>query len=103
MEARLTIKEQIQVLKNIDWGVVENGNIGLCGAISNSFCEIYNSDVSYAGLKLIIPLFTIDNAYKFGAKRVIYWWRFAEEDIIKRREFINWIISELEKQLKLTL
>ena len=47
-----------------------------------------------------IKLFTSKNAKMFGAKvNKGYWWPNTKEGYEQRRKYVDWMISELEKQL----
>ena len=99
MESRLTIKEQIQVLENIDWHHIEVGHCGLCNAISYSIEDLCGDIVSYNAITDYMPLFTLKNAEKFGANDGMFWWLLGEDGLVQRRRFVKWMTLKLKTQL----
>lgn len=106
----LSVKNQIKVLQKIHWDTVTKYDCGLCCAISFSMIRLNlleiddfdNEDLS----KLVrehIPIFTIENASKYigvSSTDSDFWWDQTEEGNKSRKEFVEWMISELKKQLK---
>lgn len=97
MKILLTPQEQIDVLRNIDWKDMRDENAGLCWGIADALYTITGELNFFRELRSYIPLFTIENANKFGAKRTIYWFARNEQGYQQRRNFVNWMIQELEK------
>lgn len=67
---------------------------GLCSALSASLDD-YHIYKNYTKLKYYFPLFTYENAQKFGANGCPsgYWW--DEKDWKNgRMEFLNWLIEQ---------
>lgn len=101
---QLTVKEQIQVLKNIDWNFLEKSKEGLCVGIRMSIWNKIHLEVPSYRIKEIIPLFTRENAFEFGVNHYsIYWWPLNIEGYECRKRFVEGMISELKQQLKVTL
>lgn len=100
MKALLTPQVQIDVLRNIDWETMIDENGGLCWGITDALYTIIDIIVSYEDLRSYIPLFTIKNANKFGAKRAIFWFARNEQGYQQRRNFVNWMIQELERKVE---
>lgn len=106
MKTKLTIQQQVEVLRGINWDSVMDYNeygVGVCWGIFDSYRRVIEVGLSveqYMELLDPIPLFSLDNAVKFGASRgSSYWWLRNEWGYNKRKEFVSWIISELEKHL----
>ena len=85
---------------NHRWGIIEFGITGLCNQTQKAF-KYYNMEIpSIPTIKEYIPLFTYENACKYSENTITgdYWW--PRNDYINRLAFLDWMISELEKQLK---
>lgn len=68
---------------------------GLCYSIHKS-CEKYHFDY-YSDFQKVFPLYTYENAKKFGASGggTGYWWRVGEWNN-GRQEFLDWLIKQYE-------
>ena len=69
---------------------------GLCSVIVSECClKLKQEDIVN-----LFPLFTRKNAFPFRAKMEgSYWWEFGSNyDYENRLAFVNWMLSELEKQ-----
>lgn len=98
--ATLTVKQQIYVLEHINWFQMETWRYGLCSSIRHNIENCLNISLEdYNGcLKDFIPIFTIENARKFGLVRTEgFWWSLTEEGYKCRKEFVNWMITTLKK------
>ena len=100
MKTLLTPQEQIDVLRNIDWKDMIDENEGLCWGIDHALYTTIDRIVSYEDLRSYIPLFTIENANKFEVNKGIYWFARDEQGYQQRRNFVNWMIQELEKEVE---
>ena len=99
----MKLEQQIEVLKEAK-DEVRNRMTGICRAIKNILFRRYRIFILERNpLSSIIPIFTYENACKFDetvkeASKNGYWWDFRNKE--SRYKFIDWMISELEKQLK---
>lgn len=109
-----SIKNQIHVLANLDFEKMFEQSTGLCNAITTKLQALYRINAHPNEVKDYIPLFNYQNAQKFSAviqshlspfnqkKYDIdynYWWELNEMGLGYRKEFIQWIINELEKSI----
>lgn len=99
---RLTTKQQIEVLESVLKGIMsptpEWG--GLCIFILYELSKRRYTDylkTRFDEIRLFIPLFTIENAARFGAGTYVlaYWWPL--QDMKSRARFVKWIIKQLKK------
>lgn len=98
----LTTEEQIQVIKEARKRVLnKKNNFCLCYMLKQALIKIYGKITLLNEIQNYIPLFTKENAIKFAQAKPDYsgfWWkRYNYKD---RLAFLDWMISELEKQLK---
>ena len=99
----MEIEQQIEALKEAK-NRVRNHMIGICRAIKYILFHRYRILISERNpLSSIIPIFTYKNACKFDetvkkTNKKGYWWDIRDRE--SRCKFIDWMISELEKQLK---
>ena len=100
MKTLLTPQEQIDVLRNIDWKIMTYENTGLCWGIQVALGAITGEFILGRELNSYIPLFTIENANKFEVNKGIYWFARNEQGYQQRRNFVNWMIQELEKEIE---
>ena len=82
--------------KNSSGGYI---SMGLCSQIQRAF---YRSGITipfFTKIKEYIPIFTYENACKYSDNTITgdYWWE--QNNYIDRLLFLDWMISELEKQL----
>lgn len=119
----LTIEQQIEILENIEWNAsnrintdkwsVDYGtfnygtfNYGLCGLIHNAIYKVTNEEASSKS----IDLFKYANAIQFRALSILcdpsesditeyYWWRLDKQGDFYRKQFVDWMLAELRKQL----
>ena len=96
--------EQIEVLRTVKEKLLA-GNFerdeGLCTLILRS--SKYNRNMGVLSLYQSYPLFTSENAIKHAnadcvSTSLTFWWEINPYDVTNRIVFIDWIISELEKQ-----
>lgn len=95
----LSTKAQIKVLESIDWDRMEDRYEGLCYTLYQGLKK-YRKTIEtgrYSALVDYFPLFTNQNAQRFGASTSPYWWGLDSFGYTKRKEFVNWMISELKK------
>ena len=100
MNELLTPQEQIDVLRNIKWENMRDENEGLCWGIADALYTTTGKLVLYRNLRSYITLFTIKNAKKFGTNKGEYWFARDEQGDQQRRNFVNWMIQELEKEVE---
>lgn len=95
----LSKKYQIRILESIDWNEMEDQYEGLCYTLCQGLKK-YKKIPNYRYIELIeyFPLFTNQNAQQFGAANKPHWWELNSFGYIKRKEFVNWMISELKKK-----
>ena len=100
----LSIAKQIECLEWMRGQVEAVGNDGLCTFLHRWL--LGNIDdlliVENRAFHKFIPLFMWINALKFNAFELptfAYWWKIEPYDKTNRLAFIDWILSELEKQL----
>lgn len=96
----LTKEEQIVILKEVlELLIKEECTAGLCFIIRpkiKKHLKLYHVEFD---IKDYIPLFTFSNAVNHAnGKDDYYWWQAMPYDYENRILFINWIISELEKE-----
>lgn len=100
----LTIEQQIKVLEAIDYVHMVGIEAGLCYAVLQSCRKIYNGPILPIDISLLFPLFTNKNALQFGAYETEnsqrFWWKITPESLPQRKQFIDWMIFELKKQLQ---
>lgn len=100
MKQPLTIKQQLQLLKNIDWERMTYLKSGICLELSRLFYKQNKYRIIYNCLSNFIPLFTRKNALQFGAfKTTDYWWKLTNKGYEQRKLFVNWMIQELKKTI----
>jgi hypothetical protein len=105
LKLKLSIEQQIQLLKDVKSDIIKNGTTGLCLAITKRLyidhaVELYSID--YDDLKFYIKGFSIANAIRLSKKynfdkpstTTIYWWECRE--ITQRIKFLDSLILELE-------
>lgn len=96
----LTSEQQIKVLENIKWTDLKKYKDGLCYGIMMSLRDTLYINVYSTECKNYIPLFTRENAIKFGANSfTAYWWPFGIKGNECRKQFVDWMIDELKKEL----
>lgn len=79
-------------LKHYNYPSCEN-HAGLCISIHKALCY-YGIDISSMAIKIIIPLFTINNAISlFNAKPNYYWWPKGEWNT-GRLDFLKWLLEQ---------
>ena len=81
---------------------MEAWRYGLCTSIRHNIENCLNISLEdYNGcLKDFIPIFTIENARKFGLVRTEgFWWSLTEKGYKCRKEFVNWMITTLKNKL----
>lgn len=105
-EIVLEPQRQIAILLRAKELLLEMPGCGLCSLISIAIkgkeLEIYLSNYSdlYINEKCI-PIFTRENAINYAGARgfaSLYWW--SRGDIEPRLLFLDWMITELQKQIK---
>ena len=96
----LTTEEQIQVIKEARKRVLnKKNNFCLCYRIKLALVKIYGEITLLNEIQDYIPLFRIDYAIKHAkATYGLFWWPIGNKT--DRLAFLDWMISELEKQLK---
>ena len=95
----LTTEEQIQVLKEVRKRLLNRiFDLGLCDMFRSKLFEIYGITTSFHEIPNYIPLFRMDYAIKHAkATYGLFWW--PQSNKTDRLAFLDWMISELEKQL----
>lgn len=74
----------------------EGSTRGLCFCLEAAILDVTGFEVGYGTLKKIIPLFTEDNAFEFGANPYDYdgyWWKPKDPN---RMEFLDWMVKCLK-------
>lgn len=100
MNSTLSSKDQIKVLESIRWDLMIATSGGLCYAIGLSIYGNCPQHSDYDFISEAIPLFRRSNAQNFGGHPYDdYWWKRDEKGYESRRQFVNWMIDELNKQL----
>lgn len=96
----LTTEEQIRVLKEARKRVLnKKENLCLCYRIKQALIKIYGETIFLNEIQNYIPLFRIDYAIEHAkATYGLFWWPKSNKK--NRLAFLDWMISELEKQLK---
>ena len=96
----LTTEEQIQVLKEARKRLLnKKDNFCLCYRIKQALIKIYGEITLLNQIPDYIPLFRIDYAIEHAnATCGLFWW--PKSNKTDRLAFLDWMISELEKQLK---
>ena len=103
----LSLEEQIEILE-IAREEVNERRRGLCGIISkviNRVSGTYERRTypycSYVDVDLFIPLFTRQNAVKYGnGVNDMYWWKHRyKHDFESRINFLNWMIRQIKKEI----
>ena len=96
----LTTEEQIQVLKEARKRLLnEKDELCLCYRIRQALVKIYGEITLLNEIQDYIPLFRIDYAIEHAkATCGLFWW--PKRNKKNRLAFLDWMISELEKQLK---
>lgn len=92
----ITIEQQIAILE-LAMKMIKNGSSpGLCNAIRSASIDILPESTPIVPLYKLIPLFTSRNAENFKANITkLYWW----DENKYRIQYLEWMISELKKQL----
>lgn len=93
---------RLDILKKAKEIFLSDKNVrGLCNAIYTAFVvlDVFNSPYRLFNIKIsdYIPLFTFENAKKFGAdgREYWYWWNPGEWDN-GRLDFLNWLIEQYQ-------
>ena len=102
----LGTEDQILILKKAKDFLLSERNssggyisMGLCSQIQRAFYRSGITIPSISKIEKLIPIFTYENACKHSINTITgdYWW--PKYDSISRLLFLDWMISELEKQL----
>lgn len=96
----MKIEDQIKVIDraliNLEHDTVP---LSLCMCLDKAIHYVTNDEVGRIGY--YIPLFTRENAIKFGnanERDMFFWW--GHSDYESRRPFLLWIRKQLKRQLK---
>lgn len=101
-------QRQISILLRAKELTLDVSNSGLCYIMACAirdkefriYTTVYSSPIRNM-VKECIPLFTKENAIKYAGARThnaLFWW--TPCDIESRLLFLDWIITELQKQIK---
>ena len=98
LEQQLIVLERAKVLvqnKNSKWG--------LCCAIE--YAMVLEFNISRFGVGIFkddIPLFTKENAVKYGKYygKGVYWWETEPYDFKSRLDFLNWMITQIKQEIE---
>lgn len=95
----LTTEEQILVLKEVRKRLLNRKyDFGLCDMFTSILFERYGITILHYEIPNYIPLFRMDYAIKHAkATYGLFWWPKSNKK--NRLAFLDWMISELEKQL----
>lgn len=96
----LILKKAEDFLRYDNRGIIGFGISGLCNQIQKAF-DNYNMEIpSIPTIKEYIPIFTYENACKYSENTITgdYWW--PRNDYINRLAFLDWMIYQLERQIK---
>ena len=95
----ISIEQQIAILELAMKKINDPRSMpGLCFAIRVASIDLLPDNTPIIPLSELIPVFTFENAKLFGANELgLYWWPSSEIKI--RVYFLEWMISELKKQL----
>lgn len=106
----LTVQQQIVILRGLDLEQMTQNSEGLCITIVLSIYREFNKLINTSHVGKYIPLFTHENAKKFGAGiyrndpfksvEASYWWPRGVEGHAQRTLFVEWMIDQLKKQLE---
>ena len=92
----LNIEQQIAILELAMKRIKTAKSPGLCNAIRSASLDLLPESTPVVPLYQLIPLFTSRNAENFGADITrVYWWNENKYRI----QYLEWMISELKKQL----
>jgi hypothetical protein len=105
LKLKLSIEQQIQLLKDVKSDIIKNGTTGICSAIRERIHinhDVEFNSIDYNDLKFYIKGFNLTNAIRLSKKynfdkpstTTIYWWMCKE--IPQRVKFIDSLILELE-------
>lgn len=86
------LKEAHKILKNHD-------DPGICLAIKRVFCN-NGKFIKIENISDYFPLFTLENAKKFGAINDVFWWKIQDYNLFSgqyglfsgRRRFMRWLM-----------
>ena len=99
-----TVEEQLSILKDVKRRLEEK-KINILNCITNLVQiegEMQCNQHCFVPkmYEYIIPLITYGNAKRFNANLIDgdWWWKISPYDYENRIAFVDWIISELEKQ-----
>jgi hypothetical protein len=103
-QVKITTKEKIKILKNINWKKLKLTETGLCGEILRVIYKPGKHDLNDAiDIRNQIELFTFENAMKFSTfdspSRGLYWFNTNnEQGYTERIQFVNWMIEQYESK-----
>lgn len=88
--------KRIEILKEAHKLLKEGYVPGICIAIQ----RVYSNNgklIEIFDISKTFPLFTLENAKKFGAEDNIYWWKQYKYGLFSgRRRFMKWLIKQYE-------
>ena len=98
----LPVEKQIEILQEVKRRLELKRLLlsGLCSVIVSECCLKFQCSIKQEDIVNLFPLFTRKNAFPFRAKMEgSYWWEWGlNYDYENRLAFLNWMLSELEKQ-----